>query len=68
MIRSESKRLFCGAGKNNKMVTVVRLPRCREVAALFSSSDRILNKLNEDTFYQLLLKTIQNEDTFDQIL
>ena len=67
MIRSESKRLFCGAGKNNKMATVVRLPRRREVAALFSPSDRILNKLIQDTFYQLL-KTIQNEDTFYQIL
>ena len=53
MIRSESKRLFCGAGKNNKMATVVRLPRRREVAALFSPSDRIFNKLNENTFYQI---------------
>jgi len=34
MIRLESKRSFCGAGKNNKMATVVRLPRRREVAAL----------------------------------
>ena len=45
MIRSESKRLFCGAGKNNKMTTVVRLPKRCEVAALFSPSDQILNKL-----------------------
>ena len=36
MIRSESKRSFCGTGKKNKMATAVRLPRCREVAALFS--------------------------------
>ena len=41
MIRSESKRSFSAAGKNNKMVTAVRLPRCREVAAIFSPSDRI---------------------------
>ena len=53
MIRSESKRSFCRAGKNNKMATAVRLPRCREVAALFSPSDRILNKFNENTFYQI---------------
>ena len=52
MIRSESKRSFCDAGKN-KMVTVVRLPRRREVAALFSPSDRIFYKLNENTFYQI---------------
>ena len=44
MIRSESKRSFCGAGKNNKMATAVRLLRRREVAALFSPSDKILNK------------------------
>ena len=36
MIRSESKRSFGGGGKNNKMATAVRLPRRREVAALFS--------------------------------
>ena len=53
MIRSESKRSFYGAGKNNKMATAVRLPRRREVAALFSPSDRIFNKLNENTFYQI---------------
>ena len=54
MIRSESKRTFCAAGKNNKMATAVRLPRRREVAALFSSSDQISNKkLNETTFYQI---------------
>ncbi len=53
MIRSESKTSFCGAGKNNKMATAVRLPKRREVAALFSPSDRILNKLNENTFYQI---------------
>ena len=41
MIRSESKTSFCGAEKKNKMATVVRLPRCREVVALFSPSDRI---------------------------
>ena len=41
MIRSESKRSFCVAGKNNKMVTSVRLPRRCEVAALFSPSDQI---------------------------
>ena len=39
MIRSESKRSFCGAGKNNKMATAVRLHRRREVAALFISHD-----------------------------
>ena len=58
MIRSESKRSFCGAGKNNagknkKMATAVRLLRRREVAALFSPSDQIFNKLNENTFYQI---------------
>ena len=53
MIRSESKSLFCGSGKNNKMATAVRLPRRREVAALFSPLDRIFNKLNENTFYQI---------------
>ena len=55
MIRSESKRSFCGAGNNNKMATAVRLLRRREVAALFSPSDQnlILNKLNENTFYQI---------------
>ena len=53
MIRSESKRSFCGAGKNNKMATAVRLLRRRELAALFSPSDQILNKLNENTFYQI---------------
>ena len=53
MIRSESKRSFCGAGKN-KMATAVRLLRRREVAALFSPSDKILNKLlKENTFYQI---------------
>ena len=36
MIRSENKRSFCGAGKNNKMATAVQLPRRSEVAALFS--------------------------------
>ena len=41
MIRSESKRSFCGVEKKNKMATAVRLPRRREVAALFSPSDRI---------------------------
>ena len=53
MILSESKRSFCGAEKNNKMVTAERLPRRREVAAPFSPSDRIFNKLNEITFYQI---------------
>ena len=53
MIRSESKRSFCGAGKNKKMATAVRLLRRREVAALFSPSDKILNKLKENTFYQI---------------
>ena len=53
MIRSESKRSFCGAGKDNKMATAVRLPRRREVAALFSPSDRIFYKLNQNTFYQI---------------
>ena len=33
MIRSESKRSFCGAGKNNNMATAMRLHRRREVAA-----------------------------------
>ena len=41
MIRSESKRSFCGAKMKNKMATAVRLSRRREVAALFSPSDRI---------------------------
>ena len=67
MIRSVSKRSFCGAGKNNKMANAVQLPRCREVATLFSPSDRILNKLNENTFIRYNYKTIQNEDTFYQI-
>ena len=41
MIRSESNRSFGAAGKTNEMATAVRLPRRREVAALFSPSDRI---------------------------
>ena len=52
MIRSE-KRSFYAAGKNNKMANAMRLPRRREVAALFSPSDQISNKLNENTFYQI---------------
>ena len=36
MIRSESKRSFCGTGMKNKMATAVRLPRRREVAALLA--------------------------------
>ena len=51
MVRSESKRSFCGAGKNNKMATAVRLPRRHEV-----TSDRILNKLNENTFLLAIIK------------
>ena len=51
MIRSESKRSFCGTGKKTKMAPVVRLLRYREVAALFSPSDRILNKLTENSIY-----------------
>ena len=39
MIRSESKRSFCGTGMKNKMATAARLPRRREVAALFGPSD-----------------------------
>ena len=46
------------------MATAVRLPRQRELAALFSPSDRIWNKLNENTFYQILLKKrFQNSTT-----
>ena len=66
MIRSESKRSFCGAGKNNKMATVVRLPRRREVAALFSPSDRIKNIIKKRFKMRILFiryyleKMIQN--------
>ena len=64
MIRSESKRSFCCTGKKNKMATAVRLPKCREVAALFSPSDRICNKLTENSIYiKYYLKKNQNEDT-----
>ena len=41
MVRSESKRSFCAAGKLKKIVNAARLPRLLEVAALFSPSDRI---------------------------
>ena len=66
MIRSESKRSFCGAGKNNKMATAVRLPRCREVATLFSPSDRIKNIIKKRFKMRILFiryyleKMIQN--------
>ena len=42
MVRSESKKSFCGAGKNNKMATAVRLPRRREVAALLALQTEFL--------------------------
>ena len=41
MVRSQSKRSFCAAGKMKKMATAARLPKRREVAALFSPTDRI---------------------------
>ena len=50
MIRSESKRSFAVLERTTKW-----RPRCNypEVAALFSPSNRILNKLNENTFYHI---------------
>ena len=56
MVKSESKRSFCAAGKTKKMATTVLLPRCREVAAVFSRSDRIgNNKLNKHIFYPIIV-------------
>ena len=55
MIRSESKRSFCGAGQNNKMATAVRLLRRREVAALFSPSDIIKSDVIKKRFKMRIL-------------